>query len=624
MTTTTTTSATTAAATAILLLLLAPPLCCSQDALDPDPAVDHLFRQMSQGGLSVGSMCESARSTVWSTRGSCSQSLIQIAKAGTWGLHPQNVERDVHVFARAYFGLSIEKYYAPVRVNVDGREQVMALPLYPLHEYLFMLHEVGEDVFHSVCFSADGPASAQRFWNHVSHMEWFQQHPVSSDPDVDLRYCIPATMFGDDGRVYKHEKMMVWQVGFFLSKHRYSQLLLGCLPHWLVNEHTYEDVHLAILWMWKCAYRGCFAEKDHLERDIQPWHGKLRYARRGQPLYPRERRHRIIFAGFKADLQYERDIFHFHGYDQDEMCRNCPAHKKIRERIYTKIGAESVMRHSRRTTAEYRASQGDRLCNLCHIPGWHVSLHRYDPMHVLFLGAVLHMLGSVILDLAYARHWRGATHKERLQRAWLDMREWVREHGLQCSQSKFTMGAFSQGKRLAYAELKAKAHNARVMLSWIAEVCADCALEDHSQLRASMTFALADFCFQCDAWRDWELPQDLAQRLYDRGHEFLALYKTLSIWAVANRRRWFAWKPKFHYYEHLLDTVLYERLNPTWLWNYAEEDLIGTSIDLASASHRSTVPERALDRYMPRLGLAFSGRDRVPVGPPPWLPLPRR
>ena len=45
------------------------------------------------------------------------------------------------------------------------------------------------------------------------------------------------------------------------------------------------------------------------------------------------------------------------------------------------------------------------------------------------------------------------------------MRSWMREHSLECSQSRFTAGSLSQGKHPAFAELKAKVHNARVMLA---------------------------------------------------------------------------------------------------------------------------------------------------------------
>ena len=89
--------------------------------------------------------------------------------------------------------------------------------------------------------------------------------------------------------------------------------------------------------------------------------------------------------------------------------------------------------------------------------------------------------------------------------------------------------------------------------------------------------------------------------------------------AVAAGQLLWAWKPKLHYFEHLLDVVTSEKLNLCYLWNFAEEDLIGVSIDLAGMTHRLTVSERTLDRYYVRLALAFARRDVVPSGPPAWI-----
>ena len=200
------------------------------------------------------------------------------------------------------------------------------------------------------------------------------------------------------------------------------------------------------------------------------------------------------------------------------------------------------------------------------------------------------------------------------------MRSWMREHSLECSQSRFTAGSLSQGKHPAFAELKAKAHNARVMLAWIADVSRAAVVDDdHSRLRATMVWALASLCWTCDSHKDWAVPPAVADRIYQLGHAFLASYQALAVWGVGERRRLYAWKPKFHYFEHMLDRIVEEGINFTYLWNYGEEDVIGTAINIASQTHRLTVPRRTLGRYFLRLGLAFSGREKPRPGRPPWL-----
>jgi hypothetical protein len=121
----------------------------------------------------------------------------------------------------------------------------------------------------------------------------------------------------------------------------------------------------------------------------------------------------------------------------------------------------------------------------------------------------------------------------------LDLRRWVRDHGLGCSQSKFTPGSLGRGRTPVYAEAKAKAHNCRVMLGWLSDVCsnADVRFGDHGKQMAIVTWAIADFCFHLDSIKHWKLSPESAQLLYDRGHVFLKVYKRLAHWGIASGKR---------------------------------------------------------------------------------------
>ena len=103
------------------------------------------------------------------------------------------------------------------------------------------------------------------------------------------------------------------------------------------------------------------------------------------------------------------------------------------------------------------------------------------------------------------------------------MRQWIRDHGLSCSQSRFTPASLSLSNSYCYPELKSKAHNCKVQLGWIASVCFDHQRRDgaHGILRASMTFALAELLWICDDVGHWRMSEAAAQSVYERGHEFL-------------------------------------------------------------------------------------------------------
>jgi hypothetical protein len=121
----------------------------------------------------------------------------------------------------------------------------------------------------------------------------------------------------------------------------------------------------------------------------------------------------------------------------------------------------------------------------------------------------------------------------------LDLRRWVRDHGLSCSQAKFTPGSLGRGKTPVYAEAKAKAYNCRVMLGWLAHVCSNAEVRfgDHGKQMALVTWAIADFCWQLDQIKHWKLSDAQAQLLHDRGHAFLRVYKRLAHWGVAAGKR---------------------------------------------------------------------------------------
>ena len=199
------------------------------------------------------------------------------------------------------------------------------------------------------------------------------------------------------------------------------------------------------------------------------------------------------------------------------------------------------------------------------------------------------------------------------------MRAWVRDHGLSCSQPKFKARNLNLFTAADYPELKAKAHNCRVLVAWMAGECARFRDGQNGALRAACTWALARFAWLGDSHDHWKLPEALATEMFDVGHHFLQCYKALANQAIRDNKKLWSWKPKLHYYEHFLDILNQEKINYVYLWNFSEEDLIGTSSSIASMTHRLVVPSRTLDRYYIRCALVWGSRNVVSTGPPEWL-----
>jgi hypothetical protein len=200
------------------------------------------------------------------------------------------------------------------------------------------------------------------------------------------------------------------------------------------------------------------------------------------------------------------------------------------------------------------------------------------------------------------------------------MRNWAKANKFEISQSRFTPNMFNRKTQTVYAEIKAKAHNCKVMLYWLAAIIVPANLEgDAERLITCMIWSLTEFCKIIDANKHWKVEEEVAVLLKRRGLNFLQAYRALSLKFMLRGSKLFAYKPKFHYFEHMIDRATQERLNFNIFWNFREEDLVGLSIDLSCKSHKTSVYERTLDRYLLRLYLALLGRDVAQTGEPPWV-----
>jgi hypothetical protein len=128
-------------------------------------------------------------------------------------------------------------------------------------------------------FATEGIGSIGDFWSHVSHTDWCKSHPAVDD-GARLPWTIPAAMFADDARIYKEEKMTVYEFSFVLSAATtlQSKFVVAILPNWLiVPEKTCADLERAITWSWRCAFEGVWPTHDHLGREIAKENGYHRF-----------------------------------------------------------------------------------------------------------------------------------------------------------------------------------------------------------------------------------------------------------------------------------------------------------------------------------------------------------
>eukprot|EP00969_Alexandrium_andersonii_P261069 11541766-Alexandrium_andersonii.AAC.1 len=98
------------------------------------------------------------------------------------------------------------------------------------------------------------------------------------------------------------------------------------------------------------------------------------------------------------------------------------------------------------------------------------------------------------------------------------MKAWVKQQKLTCTQTKYKPSVLGLEHARSFPELKTKAHNCRVQLAWVAALAQGHQHNEHDRHRACVAWAIADWCWVCDSVADWQLPDDAAERLYERGH----------------------------------------------------------------------------------------------------------
>ena len=160
-------------------------------------------------------------------------------------------------------------------------------------------------------------------------------------------------------------------------------------------------------------------------------------------------------------------------------------------------------------------------------------------------------------------------------------------------------------KTLVQAELpdlKAKAWNTRVMVSWLATVAGRSTVR-HRQEPSARDNCRGACIGHLAAWYDTleragRFLSD-AERIAacDAGRSFLLCYVQLARYASAAGQALWPLKPKHHKMDHMVRRLLLDSYNPRFSDCYRDEDWCGHMKNLAKNTHARRGHERTLQRY---------------------------
>ena len=228
-------------------------------------------------------------------------------------------------------------------------------------------------------------------------------------------------------------------------------------------------------------------------------------------------------------------------------------------------------------------------------PGFHIDYLSIDLMHCGDLGVVLYLLGSVLWERFYLMN--GLT--TRPQETLVDILSFIKTAAKNVGQERppinnLVIGMLQSASGKQKPRIKLKAAEARHTLA-----CVNWLLQNlwapttpYQELVMQCVRALSGFY---DNMYKWDAG-DMAGKTdgIKCGRRFLQLYAELAAANVDTLL--FKWFPKFHLFQHLVESQIPASGNPKQAWCYFDESNIGIAAKLAASCHPSTLHRLVLTK----------------------------
>jgi hypothetical protein len=438
--------------------------------------------------------------------------------------------------------------------------------------------------------------------------EWARDHPAQAD----LSHTLPWGFFGDDVGIFKADKIMVLLASSILAVGSAvdTRFLLFLLPYMWHTETSLAELYRVVAWGFIWLLEGKWATHDHLNNPITLEHGARRFEMRGQPLAGPWKG---AFVRSGGDWKYNVETYNLKSYAMNRCCHKCNAEKSEGALCFCDFRDASGWRATVKDHATFMAEQlqaGTHANPLFDIPGWRFEFVWTDIMHCIFQGFGQRVAGSVIVQLLLEGGWgytAGQAPNIALRRAWHDFKFWCSTQKVVASQTTFTRSRLSWNSRSEYPDMKGKAWNCRCVLAWLADLtyARDRSLETNAAApRRAVCWGLADICHLMDT-AGGHLSQSQVQRFQRGGRVALQAYNWLANDALSREVCLYAMKPKMHQFDHLIDEIADDKLNPALFWNFADESLLGDLKKIVAKCHRRTLVQRTMQKYMLRVRLRW-------------------
>ena len=313
-----------------------------------------------------------------------------------------------------------------------------------------------------------------------------------------------------------------------------------------------------------------------------------------------------VLCVIKGDLVDFAKVLKLRHYNAKALCDFCPALNDDTDPALAcnNYGPGCAWQNRCFSREEWRSLYKDKFLHPIFNDLEHMSQHNVeaDELHVMFLGTVQYLLGS-ILWLLVCRLLPGAK-QEAMGTLWSFIVVCYSDLNVRNQFSKINISSFIDPKKIntEYPRLKGKGMECRDLVLPMLHAWRDMAPPDYPQYELVLNTLELQLAIQRTLWdHDHQafLPVDVAKNLKGHVCEFLTTYSKLAVAADAGKDLLWNMPSKFHWLWHLGDKAQF--LNPQLGCCLIDEYFVGKiktiAHSCASGTPATLVPLSVVDKH---------------------------
>ena len=438
--------------------------------------------------------------------------------------------------------------------------------------------------------SIEGAAGeALAFWNSMKDTAVVRMHPVLKA--ADWARCIPLGLHGDAGAFSHQDSLYVFTFNSLLGTGRTlaKRFLLTVIKKSIMVPDTLSTIFKILAWSFNVLLTGVMPELDWDAGPIPIPEGPRYIAGRWTG----------ALVQIRGDWEFYTSVLEMPNWGAtDEMCWLCHA-SKCGSRVYTRADLAAGWRGTRRTHESYTKELKDRGKELppllALVIGLRLECIMIDILHTVDQGVASHVIANIFWECVKKHVWHPSRQDDNVEGLMHDIQQHYKSSATPKGHSRLQGKLIVDRLRSAsgYPKLKAKAAATR----HLADFALILARRHLDAKRVALIEMLVRFYTIVHSDGMFMQPEH-KEELPGLGRRLMQIYGQLSAEALSAGRKLYKISPKHHLFVHLCEWQAVEMGNPRYYWTYADEDLVGSMIEVAECCHPRTLAGTAMYKWL--------------------------